>query len=85
MKKPVFYAAILFGGSGERFCPLSTQKRPKQFLSVFGGKSLIRQAVERLDGLVPPEPNQVFTVSSGHGQTGAESQSQNASADVKGR
>ena len=61
MKKPVFYAAILSGGSGERFWPLSTQKRPKQFLSVFGGKSLIRQAVERLDGLVPPERILVIT------------------------
>lgn len=50
-----FYAAILSGGSGERFWPLSTPERPKQFLSVFGGKSLLRQSVERLKGLVPPE------------------------------
>jgi len=55
MRKVCFYAAILSGGSGERFWPLSTPDRPKQFLSVFGGKSLIRQAVERLRGLVPPE------------------------------
>jgi mannose-1-phosphate guanylyltransferase len=64
MKKPVFYAAILSGGSGERFWPLSTPKRPKQFLSVFGGKSLIRQAVERLSGLVPPERILVITAKS---------------------
>jgi len=50
-----FYAVILSGGSGERFWPLSTPDRPKQFLTVFGGRSLIRQAVDRLDGLVPPE------------------------------
>lgn len=50
-----FYAAILAGGSGERFWPLSTPERPKQFLDVFGGRSLIRQAVDRLAGLVPPE------------------------------
>ena len=50
-----FYAAILSGGSGERFWPLSTPERPKQFLSVFGGKSLLRQSVERLKGVVPPE------------------------------
>ncbi len=55
MKKNDFYAVILSGGSGERFWPLSTPDRPKQFLSVFGGKSLIRQAVERLRGLVPAE------------------------------
>ena len=54
MKKSL-YAAILSGGSGERFWPLSTPDRPKQFLSVFGGKSLLRQSVDRLKGLVPPE------------------------------
>jgi mannose-1-phosphate guanylyltransferase len=47
-----FKAVILAGGSGERFWPLSTPERPKQFLRVFGGASLIRQAVSRLDGLV---------------------------------
>ena len=56
-----FYAVILSGGSGERFWPLSTPDRPKQFLSVFGGKSLIRQAVDRLQGLVPPERILVVT------------------------
>lgn len=50
-----FYAVILSGGSGERFWPLSTPERPKQFLDVFGGKSLIRQAVDRLDGVVDPD------------------------------
>ena len=53
--KSNFYAAILSGGSGERFWPLSTPERPKQFLSVFGGRSLLRQSVERLKGVVPPE------------------------------
>lgn len=54
MKKQNFYAVILSGGSGERFWPLSTPARPKQFLNVFGGKSLIRQAVDRVKGLIPP-------------------------------
>ena len=55
-----FKAVILAGGSGERFWPLSTPERPKQFLRVFGGASLIRQAVSRLDGLV--SPRDVFVV-----------------------
>ncbi len=55
-----FKAVILAGGSGERFWPLSTPERPKQFLRVFGGESLIRQAVTRLGGLVSPED--VFVV-----------------------
>ena len=64
MKKPEFYAVILSGGSGERFWPLSTPDRPKQFLTVFGGKSLIRQSVDRLAGLVPPERILVITAAS---------------------
>ena len=56
MKKnsPCFKAVILAGGSGERFWPLSTPERPKQFLRVFGGESLIRQSVSRLGKLVLP-------------------------------
>ena len=64
MNKTVFYAVILSGGSGERFWPLSTPDRPKQFLSVFGGKSLIRQAVDRLRGLVPYSHVLVVTAAS---------------------
>ena len=63
-KSSNFYAVILSGGSGERFWPLSTPERPKQFLTVFGGKSLLRQAVERLKGLVPPERVIVVTAES---------------------
>ena len=59
-----FKAVILAGGSGERFWPLSTPERPKQFLRVFGGASLIRQAVSRLDGLVSPEDAFVVTTKS---------------------
>ena len=57
-----FKAIILAGGSGERFWPLSTPEKPKQFLNVFGGESLIRQSVSRLQGLV--KPKDVFVVTS---------------------
>jgi mannose-1-phosphate guanylyltransferase len=49
------YAVILAGGSGERFWPLSTKARPKQFISLFGGRPLLSLAVERLQGLIPNE------------------------------
>lgn len=55
------YAIILAGGNGERFWPLSTPERPKQFLTLFGGKPLIRHAVDRLDGLIPSERIFVIT------------------------
>lgn len=55
------YAIIMAGGSGERFWPLSTPERPKQFVSLFGGKPLIRHAADRLEGLIPPERTLVIT------------------------
>lgn len=55
------YAIIMAGGNGERFWPMSTPERPKQFLDLFGGRALIRHAVERLEGLIPPERIFVIT------------------------
>lgn len=52
---PNAYAVIMAGGRGERFWPLSRIARPKQFIDLFGGKPLLQLAVERLEGLVPPE------------------------------
>lgn len=42
------FAAILAGGSGQRFWPLSRELKPKQLLSMFGQESLIAQAVRRI-------------------------------------
>lgn len=47
------YAVILAGGSGRRFWPLSRDTRPKQLLQLFGGKTLLEHALQRLEGLVP--------------------------------
>jgi len=41
-------AVVLAGGSGERFWPLSTKGRPKQFLDPLGKGSLLRMTYERL-------------------------------------
>lgn len=57
---PGVYAAILAGGSGQRFWPLSRELSPKQMLSVFGQESLIVQAVKRVEGFV--ERDRVFIV-----------------------
>lgn len=56
-----FYAVIMAGGRGERFWPLSTRRHPKQSLTLIGGRSLMAQAVERLEGLIPPERILVIT------------------------
>lgn len=42
------FAAILAGGSGQRFWPLSRELKPKQLLSMFGQESLIAQAIRRI-------------------------------------
>ncbi len=55
------WAAILAGGSGTRFWPLSTPERPKQLLPLTGDRPLLAQAVGRLRGLVPPERILVLT------------------------
>jgi len=58
------FAVIIAGGSGERLWPLSTPECPKQFVTLFGGKSLIRHAMDRLIGLIPPSDTLVITVKS---------------------
>ena len=55
------YAIIMAGGSGTRFWPLSRRRNPKQLLEIFGGASLLEQAVARLKGVVPPERIYIFT------------------------
>lgn len=41
-------AVIMAGGSGTRLWPLSRRNRPKQLLRILDGRSLIREAFERL-------------------------------------
>jgi mannose-1-phosphate guanylyltransferase len=55
-------AVILAGGSGERFWPVSTRERPKQFLRLTDPeRSLLREAAERAAALVGWESTYVST------------------------
>lgn len=54
-------AVIMAGGMGTRFWPLSTPARPKQFITLFGDRSLLQMSFDRLRGLVPPERILVLT------------------------
>src|SRR5271167_1806102 len=56
------YALIMAGGEGKRFWPLSSRNKPKQFLSLTGEKSMIRQTVDRILPLIPIENIFVVTV-----------------------
>ena len=58
---PHLHAMILAGGSGTRFWPLSRELSPKQFVTMFGGVSLITQAVARVRSLAEPDGIHVLT------------------------
>lgn len=55
------YAVVLAGGIGERFWPASTPERPKQLLPLLSDRTMLRETVDRLDGVVPPERILVLT------------------------
>lgn len=57
-----YYAVIMAGGSGTRLWPLSRRDRPKQMLALFGERTMFQLAVDRLEGLFPPERICVVTV-----------------------
>ena len=49
------YAMIMAGGAGTRLWPMSRRDRPKQLIPLIDGRSLLSLAVDRLEGVVPPE------------------------------
>jgi mannose-1-phosphate guanylyltransferase len=55
------YVIIMAGGRGERFWPVSRQRRPKQLLTLLGERSFLQQAVDRVAPLAPPENLFVIT------------------------
>lgn len=56
------YVAIMAGGIGSRFWPMSRAEYPKQFLDILGiGKTLIQQTFERYSKLVPKENIYIVT------------------------
>lgn len=57
-----YYVAIMAGGIGSRFWPMSRQNYPKQFLDILNtGKTMIQWTYERFAGMVPPENILVVT------------------------
>jgi mannose-1-phosphate guanylyltransferase len=49
------HAVLLAGGSGTRFWPLSRAKRPKQFLGLVTGRSLLQETHDRIAPLCAPD------------------------------
>ena len=60
-EKLTTHAVILAGGRGTRFWPRSRQKKPKQFLSLVGERTLLQQTLDRIEALAPAEKSWVIT------------------------
>lgn len=57
-----YYAVIMAGGGGTRLWPLSRRETPKQLLPLVEERSLFQIAIDRLEGVFPPERVYVVTV-----------------------
>jgi mannose-1-phosphate guanylyltransferase len=55
------YSLIMAGGSGTRFWPRSREKKPKQFLSIFGNETLAQSSINRFLPITPKE--NIFVIS----------------------
>ncbi len=56
------YLIVMAGGIGSRFWPVSTDKKPKQFLDMLGsGKTLFQQTIDRFQNICPVENILVVT------------------------
>jgi len=57
----MLHAVIMAGGSGTRFWPRSTENRPKQFLNIFGARTMLQDTVDRIKPLVSADRVWVIT------------------------
>lgn len=58
---PQLVAVVMAGGVGERFWPASRREKPKPFMEIGEGGSLIRRTLDRTQGLIPPERFVIIT------------------------
>jgi len=55
------FAVILAGGSGTRLWPLSRETWPKPMLQIVGEDTLLRETINRIQAIVPPENIYIVT------------------------
>jgi mannose-1-phosphate guanylyltransferase len=61
------YAVIMAGGRGARFWPRSRETKPKHLLDIVSDKTIIRETVDRISPMIPPEKILIVT-GQGHAQ-----------------
>lgn len=57
----MLHAVIMAGGSGTRFWPRSTKEHPKQFLNLFGNRTMLQATADRIEKLIPADRIWVIT------------------------
>ncbi|HKK45000.1 MAG TPA: sugar phosphate nucleotidyltransferase, partial [Balneolaceae bacterium] len=57
----MLHAVIMAGGAGTRFWPQSTEAQPKQFLNIFGDRTMLQSTVDRIKKLIPADRVWVIT------------------------
>ena len=57
----MLHAVIMAGGSGTRFWPQSTEAHPKQFLNIFGDRTMLQDTVDRIKPLISADRVWVIT------------------------
>ncbi len=55
------YIVLMAGGVGTRFWPKSREARPKQFLKIFGERSMLQMTYDRIKGITPDDKILVIT------------------------
>jgi mannose-1-phosphate guanylyltransferase len=60
-RNPDVFVVIMAGGGGTRFWPWSRETRPKQVLPILSPRTMIRETVDRIQPLVPPERTLIVT------------------------
>lgn len=54
------YALILAGGKGTRLWPISTERRPKQFLKLYGNEIMVNETIRRIESII--DYNNIFVI-----------------------
>jgi mannose-1-phosphate guanylyltransferase len=55
------WIVVLAGGVGSRFWPISTPERPKQLLPLVTSEPMLRDTIDRVKSLAPPERTLILT------------------------
>ena len=61
MQRKDRYIIIMAGGRGERFWPVSRERKPKQLITLLGERSFLQQTVDRVKPVAPLENILIIT------------------------